>query len=75
MERDSQQWLRRLQAEPDRLDCDGCYEQWEEFAELELNRREIPDALRAIEVHLRQCHCCRDEYEALLEGLRALAQT
>ena len=58
--------------EPDRLDCDGCFSQLAEFAELELTQREIPDALRAVEMHLEQCVCCQDEYSALLEGLRAL---
>ena len=58
--------------EPDRLDCDGCFEQLAEFAEIHLTSREIPEALRAVETHLRQCACCREEFDALLEGLRAL---
>lgn len=58
--------------EPDALDCDGCYEQLAEFAEAQLTTRELPDALKAVETHLRQCGCCQDEYNTLLEGLRML---
>ncbi|AMV21147.1 hypothetical protein [Planctomyces sp. SH-PL14] len=59
-------------AETDRLDCDGCFAQLAAFAELELAHKEIPEALRAVEVHLRQCQCCQAEFEALMEGLRSL---
>ncbi len=59
-------------SQADDLDCDGCFEQLSEFVEVELAAREIPDALRAVETHLKQCKCCQDEYNALLEGLRAL---
>ena len=60
------------QAKPDSLDCDGCFEQLAEFAETQLAELETPEALRAVENHLRQCGCCRDEYEALLDGLREI---
>lgn len=59
-------------AEADGLDCDGYFAHLAEFAELALAHREIPEALRAVEVHLRQCQCCRAEFEALVEGLRSL---
>ena len=58
--------------EPDDIDCEGCFEDLAEFAETELNNQEIPDALKSVEGHLKQCTCCKDEYRALLEGLRAL---
>ena len=61
-------------SEPDSLDCDGCSEHLAEFAEAELTSREIPEAIRTVEIHLRQCACCKDEYNALLEGLRALEE-
>lgn len=59
-------------AQPDSLDCDGCFGRLAEFAEAQLADNEVPDALAAIETHLRQCPCCREEYEALLDGLRSL---
>ena len=59
-------------SEADSMECDGCHEQLAEFAETMLAAREVPEALQAVEVHLRQCRCCNDEFNALLEGLRAL---
>ncbi len=59
-------------AEADSLDCDGCFSHLAEFAELQLAHKEIPDALKAVEAHLRQCQCCQAEFEALIEALRSL---
>ncbi|MCC6508482.1 MAG: hypothetical protein IT423_05205 [Pirellulaceae bacterium] len=59
-------------AQPDPIGCDDCFGRVAEYAEFQLANLEIPEALQAIENHLRQCPCCRDEYKALLEGLRAL---
>ncbi len=59
-------------ASPDTLDCDGCFAHIAEFAEAELTNREIPEALKAVQVHLSQCGCCKDEYNVLLDSLREL---
>ena len=61
-------------AEVDRLDCDGCLDRIAEFADSKLQGHELTDAMLAVEVHLRQCVCCRVEYETLLDGLRALEE-
>ena len=53
-------------------DCDGCFQRLAEFAERQLANREIPEALRSVESHLKQCACCQDEYDALLQALAAL---
>jgi antitoxin component HigA of HigAB toxin-antitoxin module len=58
--------------EPDELDCDSCLTQVAEFAELHLASRDIPEAMRAVQVHLEQCACCQDELNALLKGLSAI---
>ena len=58
--------------EPDPMDCDGCFGQVAQFAEIKLRGAEIPEALCDVETHMRQCPCCKDEYEALLAGLRGL---
>ena len=58
--------------ESDNLDCDGCFGQLAEFADAKLANQEIPVALQAVEQHLKQCTCCCDEFETLLEGLRGL---
>ncbi len=59
-------------AKQDEVDCDGCFEHLAEFVELELAGAEIPEALGKVERHIDQCSCCKDEHNALLEGLRAL---
>lgn len=59
-------------AKQDEVDCDGCFEHLSEFVELELAGAEIPEALGKVQRHIDQCPCCKDEHNALLEGLRAL---
>ena len=59
-------------AEHDAIDCDGCYGQVAEFSEAQLEGVEIPQALEAVELHLRQCICCKDEFESLIDGLHGL---
>lgn len=58
--------------EPDEIGCDECFGYVAEYAEWQLTRQAVPDGMRAIENHLRQCPCCRDEYRALLQGLEAV---
>jgi predicted anti-sigma-YlaC factor YlaD len=60
-------------AETDESDCDSCFEHLAEFAETELSGKEIPEALRAVDRHIKQCDCCRAEYDALVAGLKAIA--
>jgi hypothetical protein len=61
--------------EPADIGCDECYGRVSEYAEWQLLRQPLPEGMRAIESHLRQCPCCRDEYAALLEGLREIEGT
>lgn len=58
----------------DTLDCDGCFGLMAEFADVQLAGRDVPEALHSVKAHLQYCTCCREEYEALLEGLKALHQ-
>ena len=54
----------------DQLDCDGCYDQIAEFADTQLAGLSLSDAMKAVESHLANCPCCKDEYETLLAALR-----
>ncbi|MEM9643661.1 MAG: hypothetical protein AAF989_01600 [Planctomycetota bacterium] len=54
------------------IDCDACFDHLAEFAEIELAGRDVPEALKAVDLHLKQCPCCKDEFEALMTGLRAM---
>ena len=56
----------------DTLGCNGCFELMDQFAQAELEGREMPQALEMVRIHLEQCKCCRDEYDALLTALRAI---
>lgn len=56
----------------DLLGCDGCFELMDQLAQAELDGREIPQALELVQIHLEQCKCCRDEYDALLTALREI---
>lgn len=58
--------------ENDELDCEGCFGQIAEFAELHLAKQDVPEAMRAVETHLQQCLCCKDEFTVLLKGLQAI---
>ena len=49
-------------------DCDACLDR---FAELTLAGREASDALPLVEEHLGHCPGCREEFEALMDVLRA----
>lgn len=60
-------------AENDPIACDDCYVQVAEFSEAHLEGAEIPQALEAVEVHLQQCNCCKDEFDSLLDGLHDLS--
>lgn len=55
---------------PDEMDCDDCFAHLAEFAETQLANRPYTEAMRAVENHLRNCPCCQDEYQTLLEALR-----
>jgi hypothetical protein len=56
----------------DLLGCDGCFELMDQLAQAELEGREVPQALELVQIHLEQCKCCRDEYDALLTALREI---
>ena len=57
----------------DEIDCDACFEQVDRFAEMVLDGRDAAGALPLVQDHLNRCDDCREEFEALLEALRALS--
>jgi hypothetical protein len=56
----------------DEIDCERCLALVAEFAEQELAARSIPAGLDAVAHHLSICAECREEFEALLEALKAM---
>ncbi len=53
------------------IGCDECFERLDRFVEIELSGLDAPTAIPQVEDHLRKCGDCREEFEALLEALRA----
>ena len=58
---------------PDELTCGECFEQLDRFVEMMLAGKNAVEAMPLVEDHLRRCRDCREEFEALLTVLRALA--
>ena len=54
------------------IDCERCLALLAEFAERELAGRSVPAALEAVAHHLSICAECCEEYEALLQALKAM---
>ena len=58
---------------PDEIGCDECFEQLDRFVEMTLAGKNAAEAMPLVQDHLERCHDCREEFEALLAALRALA--
>jgi predicted anti-sigma-YlaC factor YlaD len=59
---------------PDEIDCDECFEQLDRFTEEVLAGKDAAEAMPLVQDHLDHCKCCRQEFEALLDALRALEE-
>lgn len=57
---------------PDEIGCDECFERLDRFAELTLAGKDAAEAFPLVADHLAGCGDCREEFEALLEALRAI---
>ena len=62
-----------ITARPDEIWCDDCFEQLNQFAEMVLAGKDVAEAMPLVQDHLNRCRDCREEFEALLTALRALA--
>jgi len=58
---------------PDEIGCDECFEQLDRFVEIKLAGKNAAEAMPLVQDHLEHCDDCREEFEALLAALRALA--
>ena len=57
---------------PDEIGCDECFEQLDRFVEMTLTGKNAAEAMPLVQDHLDRCRDCREEFEALLEAVRAL---
>ena len=55
---------------PDEIGCDECFEQVDQFVEIQLQGKNAAEAMPLVQDHLDRCNGCRDEFEALLDCLR-----
>ena len=53
------------------ISCQTCEDQIAQFAESQLTGKEIPEALKAIEEHLRICPECTEELEFIRRALES----
>ncbi len=55
------------------LTCGECYSEVDRFAEMELTGKNPGEAMPLVQQHLERCGNCKEEYEALLKALQAMA--
>lgn len=56
------------------LDCGHCYEELDQFVELELSGKNPAEVMPLVQEHLDICGACREEYQALLDALKAIIE-
>ncbi len=54
------------------ISCGDCQKEIDQFVELNLEGKQIPEAYSLVEAHLNRCSSCREEYEALLTALKEI---
>ncbi len=59
------------QTRSEEIGCDACFEEMDRFAEMTLAGKSAAEALPLVREHLERCPDCREEFEALLDALRA----
>jgi hypothetical protein len=62
-----------LTTRPDEIGCGECFEQLDRFIEMKLAGKNVAEAMPLVQDHLDRCRDCREEFEALLIALQALA--
>ena len=54
------------------LTCGHCFDELDEFIEIKLRGLNADEAMPLVKDHLDRCAACREEYEILLEALKAM---
>jgi hypothetical protein len=60
-----------MTTEENEIDCDECFEQVDLFVDLQLQGKNASEAMPLVQDHLGRCAGCREEFEALLDCIRA----
>jgi hypothetical protein len=56
----------------DEIGCAECFEQVDQFVEMELAGKNAAEALPLVQDHLDRCGDCQEEFEALMTALKAM---
>jgi hypothetical protein len=54
------------------LTCGHCHEELDHFIEMQLSGKKPAEAMPLVQQHLDRCAACREEYEVLLEAIKAM---
>lgn len=57
---------------PDEIGCAECFEQMDQFVEINLAGKDPAEAMPLVQDHLNRCSDCREEFEALLVALQTM---
>ena len=55
----------------DEVGCEQCFAELDRFVELHLAGKDADKALPLVKHHLEMCGDCKQEYEVLIEAIRA----
>jgi predicted anti-sigma-YlaC factor YlaD len=56
------------------LDCDHCNDELDRFIEINLAGKNAAEAMPLVQEHLNRCPACKEEYEVLLEAIKAMVE-
>lgn len=56
----------------DEIGCEECFEELDTFAEMVLQGKDAEAAMPLVKDHLERCHNCHEEFNALLDALKAI---
>lgn len=58
----------------DEIGCEECFHELDRFAEMKLAGKDAAEAMPLVQDHLEHCENCRQEYEALLDAIKAISE-
>jgi hypothetical protein len=56
---------------PNEMNCDECFERLDLFVDLKFQGKDAAEVMPLIHDHLNRCSACREEFEALLDCIKA----
>ena len=56
---------------PEEIECDTCYQELNRFADMLLQGEEPSIVMPLVQHHLEMCNSCGEEFQALLDALKA----